>query len=917
MPDVELRADYDRDGRLSGSAAEYAARAVGHGAIVGVNADRDGRPLPAVPRIGRPVQLDHTLPTKRGDDREPVTLQVVVSPAAVARFAALALRAVGPNAGAIALIDARSRVVRPAGTAPDRVEFALPLRAGRHAFKLEAARVPGSPLGQLDGALTLSIVGRDTQGRELTVDESRFLLARFLVLDDLAPAQTLYICIVGDNAPSVRDVRAGLAGVRPAVALREVAPADNQDDGWIQDQFQLGYVVAPGRTLRTVLHMPRFRTNAQLGANQRNLAELVRTHFPSTDLGLIDDFWRRTVPIRHSGGVAQLSLADSEAAFRILHGAVAADGSLRDALERLCSAAAQVGISPAPPECSRIPPQMETIPSIRLQLPELSRRVEALARRVLAAAPSSQRPGIETVRDRARRLVSGVERTLGVSGPRGREEFALVLAGSTFRMTAADLIDLFDTIQRMHDSLVYGGNVEASPPLAGHPFGKVVIGEGDDRPLDPAVRDLFDSSAAVQPVVTVDTAWLKVGHVDELMAFVPDRTTRAHAILRASPEVAFALIEKASDLYRSGLRDTHPDAPIPWRPITTGRHRMDRGSHPVTRLFRGKLWLHAHPRPQGSAGAQGGGAGQQEPGVAEELPPPRVYLRMVDWFSGLLSDLLAPFDSDSTQEASYYKAALSAWEFDFFEGNTNQRIVDQKLGTLDALLEEEFRGFPIRRVPVVFDRPAELGRRTAAFTPNLVNLQFVNGTALIPNPYGPRALPADAAQVVADVLREQGLSRFAGRVSTQYFRRQRLDVTEVWMNRASHGGLVASLFGTATDLAAEFADGFPGVRRDEIARRIRRANRRAFDASERLRAGWHKLLIPEHTVDLFQAYTHVVLEAQGVRPHWVDSWFYHVRDGEIHCGTNVLRSVPRVRTPWWTRVPPRPGTPAARSAPTR
>ena len=42
--------------------------------------------------------------------------------------------------------------------------------------------------------------------------------------------------------------------------------------------------------------------------------------------------------------------------------------------------------------------------------------------------------------------------------------------------------------------------------------------------------------------------------------------------------------------------------------------------------------------------------------------------------------------------------------------------------------------------------------------------------------------------------------------------------------------------------------------------------------------------------------------AQGLTPVWVDSWYYHLRFGEIHCGTNVLRKLPRGSSSWWTRV---------------
>ena len=41
-----------------------------------------------------------------------------------------------------------------------------------------------------------------------------------------------------------------------------------------------------------------------------------------------------------------------------------------------------------------------------------------------------------------------------------------------------------------------------------------------------------------------------------------------------------------------------------------------------------------------------------------------------------------------------------------------------------------------------------------------------------------------------------------------------------------------------------------------------------------------------------------VLSGLGVAVEWVEDWdIYHVKDGEVHCGSNVLRAVPD--TKWW------------------
>jgi Protein-arginine deiminase (PAD) len=928
VPEVELRADYDRDGRLSRRAAEFAARSSGPGAIVAPNLDRDGRALPSSAQVvSPPPRLDFAQSPKRGRDNDPVPLRVVVSAAATAAFASLALRVEGDNAPSVALIDGRSRVIAPRRTATALVEFDLPLRSGPHQFALEASRVTGSPLGAADGSLTLKAVGRDAAGAETMIDQGRLLLAGFIVAADLAPAEALYIAQLDDNAPALRDVRAGMAATRPKVPLREVAPDNNRGDGWLQDQFQVGHVIAPGRRMRVVLHLPRLRTNAQLGANQRNLAELVRTHFPSKDLGLIDDFWQRTLPLVHRRGAAQLSFTQTSTVFRLLHRVSGAAEVLLAEVFQLCGAAQKKKIDGSRPFCDGIF-LAESVPVLRTQIPDLLQRVEGLVALLLAKVDASERAGLMALLDAARRLAQTAERLLPVSGRPGHELFELRIGSNTFEVDGDHLNQLSEAVDRMHDSLVYGGNIEVSPATATDPFGKVVIGESDERQIDSDLRDLFRAGAAVQPVVAIDTTWLEVGHVDELVCFLPNRGgDQAHVVMRASPEVARALVDRASRLYVSGIPWYHPDTMRPWRPLTTMRHRMNRGEHPVTRLFRGKLWLHYHPRRQSGDGEEMEERGEQaDRELAQVVPPPRIYRELVKWYDGLFTDTLAPFYPDRDTDSSYYKAALSPWDIVFFEGGTNGKIVAQRLGrpseeekgkekeaegsedeheseSLDEVLAAEFPDFPIRRLPVFFDRADSLETgSTAAFTPNLVNLQYVDGTVLIPNPFGPRMHPADAAQVVTEVLRDEGLAAVAGTVSPRFFRRHRLDVTEVWINPLLENESIATPFRTLTDLAREFSDGFGTATRAKVEERIRHANRPAFDASGRLKQGWRKLRIPEGTVDLFQAYTHAILVAQGLEPVWVDSWYYHVRTGEIHCATNVLRKLPRTRTPWWSRV---------------
>lgn len=37
---------------------------------------------------------------------------------------------------------------------------------------------------------------------------------------------------------------------------------------------------------------------------------------------------------------------------------------------------------------------------------------------------------------------------------------------------------------------------------------------------------------------------------------------------------------------------------------------------------------------------------------------------------------------------------------------------------------------------------------------------------------------------------------------------------------------------------------------------------------------------------------HISQSIAGEDIVFIDSWYYHIRNGEIHCGTNVLRTIP-------------------------
>jgi hypothetical protein len=103
------------------------------------------------------------------------------------------------------------------------------------------------------------------------------------------------------------------------------------------------------------------------------------------------------------------------------------------------------------------------------------------------------------------------------------------------------------------------GNLECSPPVevAGkpYPFGRVVFGYDVTRPMQASVK-FFLAAQHVQAPFAIDTSWLTVGHVDEVISFCPfpkaPEPTPKFRVLVASPKVAMEILR---DLQQKGFGD--------------------------------------------------------------------------------------------------------------------------------------------------------------------------------------------------------------------------------------------------------------------------------------------------------------------------------------------------------------------------
>jgi protein-arginine deiminase len=91
------------------------------------------------------------------------------------------------------------------------------------------------------------------------------------------------------------------------------------------------------------------------------------------------------------------------------------------------------------------------------------------------------------------------------------------------------------------------GNLECTPPVTSeagkrYPWGRIYYGAG--RPgeeMDAELRE-FLQRQVVQAPIEIDTNWLAVGHVDEIISIVPAPTPKGFKLLLANPDHAYRIL---------------------------------------------------------------------------------------------------------------------------------------------------------------------------------------------------------------------------------------------------------------------------------------------------------------------------------------------------------------------------------------
>jgi len=104
------------------------------------------------------------------------------------------------------------------------------------------------------------------------------------------------------------------------------------------------------------------------------------------------------------------------------------------------------------------------------------------------------------------------------------------------------------------------GNLEVTPPLPEYPHGRIYYGYNPDGPkeasLNPEIVGMLEAQGIQAPALKLDTGWLLIKHVDEVISFLPSGDPEhPYKVLVVDTDVMIALLEK-------WVKDGHAEVPM-------------------------------------------------------------------------------------------------------------------------------------------------------------------------------------------------------------------------------------------------------------------------------------------------------------------------------------------------------------------
>lgn len=105
---------------------------------------------------------------------------------------------------------------------------------------------------------------------------------------------------------------------------------------------------------------------------------------------------------------------------------------------------------------------------------------------------------------------------------------------------------VWDEPWRGTDTYDSTGNIETIPPYThngkSYPAGRIIVGEGS---LKPAILPFLQAQEVQDPII-LDVSWLRVGHVDEFIQFLPANSSRGWVVMVDDPIAGLAVLKDAS-----------------------------------------------------------------------------------------------------------------------------------------------------------------------------------------------------------------------------------------------------------------------------------------------------------------------------------------------------------------------------------
>jgi outer membrane protein OmpA-like peptidoglycan-associated protein len=433
------------------------------------------------------------------------------------------------------------------------------------------------------------------------------------------------------------------------------------------------------------------------------------------------------------------------------------------------------------------------------------------------------------------------------------------------------------------DSVEGGGNLEIAPPVAAKtpaiaadaagpsvpahraaPLGKILLGDCDARPVRKQLRR-FLLSQNVQPVLPIDTSWLAVGHVDEMLSFVP------------------------SDRGGKAFRAMFADGGVMARILMEAANAEDRAS------------LHAGHY----------GAASLDPSA------PLVYQEVIadDLFFNAFPTSLSISSASLRAIRARLKTGLALDDDDFLPMPVFFKPVDL-LGRKRALaLTVDVVNSTVMGKVVCVPRPSgpRLPRALAATAvANVLAATFPKDTPAVslPDPDEEHffwARPRESLTAIAMYFARQATFRgFTNQLSLGHKQRMIKHIEEVRaagfaptafdidnkvgkLAAMAVGQMVQELLKHPKNQGQQTVPPFPGA--DSLFMNLTSVS--AGGKTDKVVTEWLRLFIPDGTVDVTEGYVKSVLEHHGCIVEFIDCFeAYHQKEGEIHCGTNAIRAAP-------------------------